>query len=105
MEIRKRWGASVIFKSLGVRASIYLASVYGSSRDIRKFGGHVERPVVDGTGNLRPDRRGDQSAFLPGFSGTMSPGVGRGLCCRWGVSVVGGHDRVAPRICVDEDYD
>src|SRR5260370_16378243 len=110
MEIRKRWGASVIFKSLGVRASIflacvYLASVYGSSRDIRKFGGHVDRPVVDGTGNLRPDRRGDQSAFLPGFSGTMSPGVGRGLGCLWGVSVDGGHERAARRIDNDEDDD
>src|ERR1019366_1779517 len=85
------------------RSCVYLASVYGSSRDIREFGGHVGRPVVDGAGNLRPDRRGGQSALLPGISRTMPAGVGRGLGRLWGVSVDDGHGRVARRIKDDDD--
>src|SRR5450759_5849545 len=81
---------------------MFFASVYGSSQDIREFGGHVGGTVVDGAGNLRPDRSGGQSALLPGISRTMPAGVGRGLGRLWGVSVDDGHGRVARRIEDDD---
>src|ERR1019366_8173137 len=75
--------------------------IYGSCLAIWEFGWHVDRPLVDGAGNDRPDRGGGQSAFLPGFSRTLSAGVGSGLGRVWGVSLGSGRGRVARRIEVD----
>src|ERR1035441_8692661 len=98
--------AALILDSVGVRAPIFRAPIYGSCQTIWEFRWHVDRPLVDGakvdgTGNSRPDLGGGQSAFLPRFSGPMSAGVGSGLGRLWGIPVGNWLGRVARRAEVD----
>src|ERR1019366_3751870 len=93
-------------ESVGVRAPIFRAPIYGSCQTIWEFRWHVDRPLVDGakvdgTGNSRPDLGSGQSAFLPRFSGPMSAGVGSGLGRLWGIPVGNWLGRVARRAEVD----
>src|ERR1700730_1983470 len=84
-----------------LRVLIVRVLLYGSCRAIREFAWRVDRPLVDSAGNGRPHRGRRQSAFLPGFSGTMPVGVGSRLARLWSVSLGSRRWRIARRVEVD----
>src|SRR4029077_13902142 len=88
-------------RALIARALLVRVLLYGSCRALREFACRVDRPLVDSAGNGRPHRGRRQSAFLPGFSGTMSAGVGSGMDRLWSVSLGSRRWRIARRVEVD----